>query len=73
MGRHTLQYVLYINRLDEAKATKSNRLVTFCPKCQAHLNYGMYGELPAGKEVQMETTDLVSVLADTVRKAEIGG
>ena len=59
--------------MDEAKAAKSNRLVTFCPKCQAHLNCGMYGELPAGKDVQMKMKDLVTVLADTVRKAERGG
>jgi len=33
----------------------------------------MYGELPAGKDVQREMKDLVTVLADTVRKAERGG
>ena len=59
--------------MDEAKATKSNRLVTFCPKCPAHLNCGMYGEFPAGMDVQKGMKDLVTVLADTVRKAERGG
>jgi hypothetical protein len=33
----------------------------------------MYGELPAGMDVQMGIKDLVTVLADTVRKAERGG
>jgi hypothetical protein len=59
--------------LDEAKATKSNSLVTSCPKCPAHLNCGIYRELPAGMDVQMEMSDLVTVLADTVRKVERGG
>ena len=44
-----------------------------CPKCPVHLNCGMYGELPAGKDVQMEMADLVTFLADTVRKVERGG
>ena len=59
--------------MDEAKATKSNCIVTFCPKCPAHLNCGMYGKLPAGMDVQIAMSDLVTVLADTVRKAERGG
>jgi hypothetical protein len=33
----------------------------------------MYGELPAGMDVQIAMNDLVNVLADTVRKAERGG
>lgn len=55
------------------KRLKATALVTFCPKCQAHLNCGMYGELPAGMDVQIAMKDLVTVLADTVRKAECGG
>ena len=39
----------------------------------AHLKCGLYGELPAGKEVQRGMNDLVTVLADTVRKTERGG
>jgi Fe-S oxidoreductase len=58
--------------VDEAKTTKSNRLVTFCPKCPAHLNGGMYGELPAGKDVQMEMKDLVSVLAEVIMNSNGG-
>ena len=54
-------------------ATKSECFVFLCPKCPAHLNCGMYGELPAGMDVQMEMSDLVTALADAVRKAERGG
>jgi hypothetical protein len=33
----------------------------------------MYGELPAGMDVQEGMKELVTVLADAVRKAERGG
>ncbi|MGB7000756.1 MAG: hypothetical protein WBE22_01875 [Halobacteriota archaeon] len=59
--------------MDEANATKSECFVISCPKWEAHLKCEMYGELPAGKDVQIAMKDLVTVLADTVRKAERGG
>ena len=55
------------------KPLKATALVTFCPKYPAHLNCGMYGKFPAGKDVQIAMNDLVTVLADTVRNAERGG
>jgi heterodisulfide reductase subunit D len=64
----TANRMMQINRLEEAKATKSAVLVTACPKCQVHLKCGMYGQLPSDKDVNIEIKDLVTLLAETIRK-----
>jgi len=57
-------------RLEEATATKSEVLVTACPKCQAHLKCGQCGELPPDRAVEIEIKDLVTILAEAVREVE---
>jgi heterodisulfide reductase subunit D len=59
--------MMQLNRLEEAAATKSEIMVTACPKCQAHLKCGQYGELPSGRDVNIEIKDLVTVLAESIR------
>jgi heterodisulfide reductase subunit D len=63
----TANKMMQISRLEEAKATQSNMLVTACPKCQVHLKCGMYGELPRGKDMNLEIKDLVTILAEAIR------
>ena len=60
--------MMQICRLEEAKATKGEILVTTCPKCQAHLKCGLYGEQPQDKDVEIEIKDLVTLLAETIRE-----
>nr|QNO56078.1 hypothetical protein GIJIEOGM_00019 [Methanosarcinales archaeon ANME-1 ERB7] len=55
------------------KQLKATASCDFLSEMPAHLNCGMYGEFPAGMDVQIAMKDLVTVLADTVRKAERGG
>lgn len=64
----TTNKMMQLNRLEEAKATKAEVLVTACPKCLVHLKCGLYGELTAGKEINIEIKDLVTILAETVRE-----
>jgi heterodisulfide reductase subunit D len=61
---------MQLSRLEEATATKSEVLVTACPKCQAHLKCGQCGELPPGRNVEIEIKDLVTILAEAVRKVK---
>jgi heterodisulfide reductase subunit D len=63
----TANKMMQITRLEEAKATQSDVLVTTCPKCQVHLKCGMYGEPPQGKDVTIEIKDLVTILAEAIR------
>ena len=60
--------MMQLDRLEEAKATKSEVLVTACPKCQAHLKCGLCGELTQSRDVQIEIKDLVTILADAIRE-----
>jgi heterodisulfide reductase subunit D len=63
----TANKMMQLNRLEEAKATQSDVLVTACPKCQVHLKCGMYGEPPQGKDVTIAIKDLVTILAEAIR------
>ncbi len=57
---------LQVKRLRQAKATGGDLLVTACPKCQIHLRCAMEDPFIA-HEIQMETMDLTSIVARTIR------
>ena len=56
---------IQVERLQEAKATKSDLLITACPKCMIHLTCAMRDPYKHGS-LSMEIRDLVSVLADQI-------
>lgn len=56
---------LQVKRLQQARDTGSDLLVTACPKCQVHLRCAMEDPI-LGSELQMEMLDLASVLARTI-------
>jgi heterodisulfide reductase subunit D len=56
---------LQMDRMQEAKATGADCLLTFCPKCQIHLNCAISEKLPIDEaKVKMPTKDLVIALAE---------
>jgi Fe-S oxidoreductase len=55
-----------VQRLQEARATGADLLVTACPKCMIHLTCTIRDPLRHGKKIKMEIRDLVSVLADQI-------
>jgi Fe-S oxidoreductase len=57
---------IQVQRLQEARATGADMLVTACPKCMIHLTCTIRDPLMHGKKIQMEIRDLVSVLADQI-------
>jgi heterodisulfide reductase subunit D len=56
---------IQVERLQEAKATKSDLLITACPKCMIHLTCAMRDPYKHGS-LSMEIRDLASVLADQI-------
>lgn len=56
---------IQVERLQEAKATKSDLLITACPKCMIHLTCAMRDPYKHGS-LSMEIRDLVSILADQI-------
>lgn len=56
---------IQVERLQEAKATRSDLLITACPKCMIHLTCAMRDPFRNGS-LSMEIRDLVSVLADQI-------
>lgn len=57
---------IQLSRLQEAKATNADLLITACPKCMIHLTCAMRD--PTKKEsLAMEIRDLVSVLAERIK------
>jgi Fe-S oxidoreductase len=54
-----------VERLQEAKATRSDLLITACPKCMIHLTCAMRDPFRYGS-LSMEIRDLASVLADQI-------
>jgi heterodisulfide reductase subunit D len=65
-GCDSYSKALQVKRLQQAKATGSDLLVTACPKCQIHLRCAMEDPF-RGAELHMEMLDLASVLARTIR------
>jgi heterodisulfide reductase subunit D len=57
---------IQVRRLQEAKATGADLLITACPKCMIHMTCTMRDRLMYGKKIKMEIRDLVSVLADQI-------
>lgn len=57
---------LQVRRIRQAAAAESDLMVTSCPKCQIHLRCAMEDPF-LGRELKMETTDLTSVIAQTIR------
>jgi len=57
---------IQVERLQEAKATGADMLVTACPKCMIHLTCTIRDRLRHGKKINMKIRDLVSVLADQI-------
>lgn len=64
-GCDSYSKALQVKRLQQAKETGSDLLITACPKCQIHLRCAMEDPI-LGKELQMEMMDLTSVLAKTI-------
>jgi Fe-S oxidoreductase len=56
---------LQVNRLNSAKATGSDLMLTACPKCQIHLRCAM-GDPARGDELKIETMDVTSAIAKTI-------
>ena len=56
---------IQVERLQEAKATRSDLLITACPKCMIHLTCAMRDPFRHGS-LSMEIRDLASVLADQI-------
>jgi Fe-S oxidoreductase len=58
---------IQVERLLEAKDTKSDLLVTACPKCQIHLSCAMR-DVNLLQDLDMEIKDLSSVIAESIRR-----
>ena len=56
---------IQVERLREAKATRSDLLITACPKCMIHLTCAMRDPYRHGS-LSMEIRDLASVLAEQI-------
>lgn len=54
-----------VQRLREARATRTDMLITACPKCMIHLGCTMRDPITRGS-LKMEIRDLVSLLADQI-------
>lgn len=57
---------MQVARLKQARETGSDLLVTSCPKCQIHLRCAMEDPVD-GDAIRVETADLTSLLARTIR------
>ncbi len=65
-GCDSFSKALQVKRIGQARETKSDLLITACPKCQIHLNCAMENPFP-GKETGMEMMDLTGLLAKTIQ------
>jgi Fe-S oxidoreductase len=59
---------IQVERLQEAKATRADLLITACPKCMIHLTCAMRDPVRQGS-LSMEIRDLVCVLADQIERS----
>ncbi len=60
---------IQVERLREAEATRSDLLITACPKCMIHLTCAMRDPYRRGS-LSMEIRDLSNVLADQIQWSE---
>lgn len=65
-GCDSFSKALQMKRIRQARDTKSDLLVTACPKCQIHFSCAMEDPF-FGEELSMEMMDLTSVLAKTIQ------
>lgn len=65
-GCDAFSKALQVHRLRQARATGADLLVTACPKCQIHLRCAMQDPF-IGESLEMETVDLTTLLARTIR------
>jgi Fe-S oxidoreductase/coenzyme F420-reducing hydrogenase delta subunit len=66
MGCDAYSKAMQVKRLQQARETGAELLITSCPKCQIHLQCAMQDPF-RGEELQMEMIDLTSVIAKTIR------
>ncbi len=66
VGCDAFSKALQVKRIRQAIRTKSDLLVTACPKCQIHLRCAMEDPF-LGEELNMEMADLTSVLARSIQ------
>ena len=66
IGCDSFSKALQVNRLNQAHDTGSDVLVTSCPKCQIHLKCAMEDPFREN-ELKIETMDLTSIIAKTLR------
>jgi Fe-S oxidoreductase len=69
MGCDAYSKAMQVKRLQQARETGAELLVTSCPKCQIHLQCAMQDPF-RGDELQIEMQDLTSVIAETIRWKE---
>lgn len=65
-GCDSFSKALQVKRIQQAHDTKSDLLVTACPKCQIHLRCAMEDPF-MGDELNMDMMDLTSIMAKTIR------
>jgi Fe-S oxidoreductase len=56
---------MQVERLMEAKGTKSDLIVTACPKCQVHLTCAM-NDVNLFQDLSMKIRDISSILAESI-------
>lgn len=67
MNCTTYSKSIQLARLREAKETEAELLLLSCPKCEIHFNCAMKDER-AGKDVQIETMQLVTLVAELLEE-----
>jgi Fe-S oxidoreductase len=65
-GCDSFSKALQMKRIRQARDTKSDLLITACPKCQIHLNCAMEDPF-LGRESGIEMMDLTGLLAKTIQ------
>jgi heterodisulfide reductase subunit D len=67
-GCDAFSKLMQVQRLQRARQSGSEWMITACPKCQIHLRCAMEDAL-RGDELKMETIDLVSAIARSIHWA----
>jgi Fe-S oxidoreductase/coenzyme F420-reducing hydrogenase delta subunit len=66
IGCDAYSKALQVKRLNQARDTGSDMIVTACPKCQVHLTCAMEDPFKEARK-GMDVKDLVSLVAETIR------
>jgi Fe-S oxidoreductase len=64
-GCDAFSKLMQVQRLQRARQSGSELMITACPKCQIHLRCAMEDPL-RGEELKMETIDLISAIAKSI-------